>query len=50
MSLLRTVPNPECSMDVSYYDSPPESLVPDTGEIKKKKDLFIHSFSPANID
>ena len=38
MSVLRTVPNPECSMDVSYYDSPPESLnVPDTGETKKKK-------------
>ena len=31
-------------MDVSYYDSPPESLnVPDTGETKKKK-RPIHSF------
>lgn len=51
MSLLRTVPNPECSMDVSYYDSPPESLnVPDTGEIKKKK-RPIHSFIlSTNID
>ena len=32
-------------MDVSYYDSPLESLnLSDTGETKKKKDLFIHSF------
>ena len=43
--MLRTTPSTECSMDVSYYDSPLESLnVSDTGETKKKKDLFIHSF------